>query len=170
MLRREIWNQLLDAERLVRYYSKRTQRYNTFCWIMRSALWLLYIGGISAYLEFAHLYVSITLAVVLAVATVLNAVLGYDEKAATLKAISSRSNRLLDQWRDLWLETQEGIVEDDILRMKYRYLRDEQTASTEWAVFSGIPEDDELGKKAAKEAFKVVELYSHSEDKEIVNG
>ena len=169
MLRNEIWNQLLDAERLVRYYSKLSQRYNTICWIMRSALWLLYIVGISTYFEFLHLYVNIALAVLLAVVTVWSAVMGYEEKAAILRGISSRCNRLLDQWRDLWLETQEDIVEDDILRMKYRYLRDEQTAATEWAGLFGIPVDDDLNKEVAKKAFKVVELY-HSKDEETVHG
>ena len=169
MLRNEIWNQLLDAERLVRYYAKRSQCYNTICWFMRSALWLLYIVGISAYFKLLPLYVNIALAVLLAIITILNAVMGYEEKAAILRGISSRCNRLLDQWRDLWLETQEGIVEDDILHMKYRYLRDEQTAATEWAGLFGIPEKDDLNEKMAKEAFSVVELYHHSKGEEVVN-
>lgn len=169
MLRNEIWNQLLDAERLVRYYANRSQHYNMICWIMRGALWLLYIVGISAYFKFLPLYLNIILAVLLAVATVLNAVMGFEEKAAILRGISSRCNRLLDQCRDLWLETEEGIVEDDILRMKYRYLRDEQTAATEWAGLFGIPEDDDLNEKMAKKAFSIVELYDHSKDGEVVN-
>ena len=105
MLRNEIWNQLLDTERLVRYYANKAQYYHKICLIVRGVLLLLYLVGISAYLEFMPLSLTILFGVVLATLTVISSIMSFDEKSAILRAIHSRCSRLCNQSRDLWLET-----------------------------------------------------------------
>ena len=165
MLRNEIWKQLVDAERLVRYYYSQAQYYDHRDRVLRGIILFVYVAGASMLLgafpikeNWANWIVG-CLGLGLIVATVWDMTMRYGEKAVLLRVVCARCDRLLDQWRELWAETEEEVIEDDTLRLKYRYLRDEQSASTELSVLFGIRENETLHDKAEKDAHDIVEEY-----------
>ena len=169
MLRDEIWKQLADAERLMRYYYCLSQRYDRQERLVRGIILSIYILGVPTLLgasspisdnptlESWASWILLGLGLILAAATVWDMTMRYGEKAALLRVICSRCDKLLDQWRELWTEIEDEVVENDALWMKYRYLRDEQTASTQWSVLFGIKQDKDIHDKAEQEAHAYVE-------------
>ena len=82
MMRDEIWNQLVDAERLVRYYGDLAQHYNRCSWILRGVILLFCMAGITALLERIPEWANLIVYAVLAGAIVSEAIMNYEKKAA----------------------------------------------------------------------------------------
>ena len=162
MLRNEIWKQLVHAETLLRYYYDLSQHYDKLERVNRGIILFFYVVGASTLLDVmpdgAFLsWVRAVIALCLIVATVWDMTMRYGEKAALLRVICSRCDRSLDQWRELWVESEEEVIENEKLWIKYRYLRDEQTASTEWSLLFGIKRDKDLQEEAENEAHTFIE-------------
>ena len=161
MLRDEVWFQLVETERAVRYYGYLTRRYNRFCWILRGAILLFCMTGITTLVEKlpkeVSEWVSLAVTALLAGAVVLDVIMNYEKKAALLGIISIRCNRLLDRCQDLWNEVnQEELEDEDDLRGKYRLLRDETTDVTGWPSLVGVSEHKRINEKATTEANKAI--------------
>ncbi len=160
MLRDEIWNQLVDAERLVRYYGDLARYYNRCRWILRGAILLFCMTGITAFVESLPEWINLIVAAFLAGAVVWDAVMNYEKKAALLGIICVRCDRMLNQWRDLWNEVErEELLAEDALEEKFRHLRDDMTDVTEWATLCGISEHKRIHEKATKAAYETIQGY-----------
>ena len=159
-LRLEVWNQLVDAERLVRYYGRLSDHYNRLNVYLRVFIFVDSTTGIVALLGVLPAWVAIGASAAWAVAIVLDLKWDLEKKAAMAAVTYWHCGKLLDQWRDLWLrvnvyefEAEEGIME------RFAVLRDSQTEWTYLAAFRDIAINDRINKKATKEAYEVLETY-----------
>ena len=160
MMRDEIWNQLVDAERLVRYYGDLAQHYNRCSWILRGVILLFCMAGITALLERIPEWANLIVYAVLAGAIVSEAIMNYEKKAALVGIIYIRCDKLLDQWRDLWNEIDRAEpVDEEVIQEKYRRLRNDLTDVTGWVALCGISEHKRIHKKATKKAYETIQGY-----------
>ncbi len=157
MLRDEVWKQLNNAERLFRYYYELSQYYDVRERRLRGTILFSYIAGASAIFEVIPREATFVFAPLVIVATVWDMTMRYGEKAALLRVICTRCDRLLGQWKELWVELEDEVIENDSLWMKYRYLRDEETASSQLSVLFGIKKHERISEEAEEEAYSYTE-------------
>ena len=157
MLRDEIWKQLNNAERLLRYYYELSQYYDVRERRLRGIILFSYIAGASAIIEVIPMKATLIFAPLVILSTVWDMTMRYGEKAALLRVICTRCDRLLDQWKELWVELEDEVIENDSLWMKYRYLRDEETATSELSVLFGIKKHKQISEQAEEEAYSYTE-------------
>ena len=157
MLRDEIWKELNHAERLLRYYHELSRYYNLREQGLRGIILFFYIAGASSIFELIPKEFSLVFASLLVVATVLDMTIKYGEKAALIRVIYIRCDKILDQWKELWVELEDEVVEDEFLWKKYRYLRDEQTASSQLSILFGIQIHEKIRDETEAEAYSYTE-------------
>ena len=152
-----VWNGLLEANRLVRYYGTLADRHNQWnTWILRG---LIFGGSTEAILVFAKAPEHLIALFALAVAGIAAwAVAGdYAKKAAVLHGISLECSYLEIEWDDLWNRMDLGDLSDDRALKRNQELQRRLTAATSRAMPAGIREDRKLNKKSWIETCRALE-------------
>ena len=152
-LQQEIWNQLLDAERIVRYYGMLLKRYALGRWILRGVMIAAAVAGVLmlSWPNLPEVAVWIISGVLLSV-TIWDAAVDYGEKAALISTVVLESNYLLDAQRKLWLEANKEDADEEDMGKKHYLICDKLTETTAWPMRINIVMNDKLNEKATIEA------------------
>lgn len=157
MMREEIWDQMVEAECLVRYYDTLTKRYRKRHMILRAFILFDAMLAIGFLLKPLDPIVSIVIGVLLAVAVVWDLIADYAAKIALLSVICMECMETLNEWRVLWEDVnQEEITDESFLRQRTHQLTKRMTDVTSRAIPANISGDKGLYEKEAEAAYQVV--------------
>ena len=154
-VREEIWQNMIDAERLTRYYHKLTERYQWKRNALNFFLFLSAAGGLSALVQIIPQYLTPFLHIGVIVCVVLEFVRNYATKAAVLYTIRRDCQELLTEWRDLW-QQQEYMDEQNLIQRNTQ-LSHRLDTITGRVDFIGIQEDSSLNEESTDTAYKIME-------------
>ena len=156
MIREEVWDQMLEAECLVRYYDTLTKRYrNRHKWLRAFILFdaMLAIGFLLKPLD---PIASVIVGVLLAVAVVWDVIADYASKIALLSIICMECMQVLNDLRFLWEDVDQEIVDEPTLRQRSHALTKKLTDVTSRAIPANISGPKALYEKEAEEAYQVM--------------
>lgn len=156
MIRDEIWDQMIEAECLVRYYDALTQRYRVYHKILRAVILLSSMTAIGALLEQFPPNVYLVIGALLAVAVVWDMLADYSAKSALLSVICMECIGLLNEWRTLWEDVNQEEINESSLRQRTRELAKRLTDVTSRAIPANIAGNKSLYEKEAEAAYQVV--------------
>ena len=154
--RNEVWKELLDVARLVRYYETLADRHRRNHMLVRFLLLAAAVSGIAALLDVLPSEVQIVANGLVALIVAWDFVSNYAKKAVVLHSISLECNMLEVDWRELWAAINHVHVSDaEALSKNYRLAR-RISEVTGWAGQADIRESPRMNKKCAKVAYKVM--------------
>ena len=167
--RQEVWNELLDIDRMCRYYEEVHSKAARWHLIVRLAVLVAVAGGIGAILGLipgpTAVY-QVILATAIAILTVWEVVSNYAKRAATAHAIHVHSSILRVQLRELWLSVDDDSAEETNVRQRVRELAYMSGEVENWAGASDITLDEKLNERTSKDAYTVVRNRYYPEDGE----
>ena len=161
-MRHEIWQGLLDAARLARYYEALYNRYQRRHQVVRVVLLASatgVIGLLSA--NFAEPWMSLAqpaLAITIVLVVIVDLVGRYAEKAAVLHTVSVNCSRLDNEWHQLWADCEEGDTPRDELAERQVALSERLTMATSVAGEAHILDSRRLNERCWREACDVERL------------
>ena len=158
-VRTELWQHLLDVDRMCRYYEAAYAKATRTHLLIRVSTLILITGGIAALLDLLPWptpNTEIIFASMATVLTILDAVLNYSKRAAVAHAIYVSGTRLRVELRDLWLSVEDGMANDSEIRrrmldLSYRYAELEG-----WAGANDLTPDKNLNEEITQDAYQVV--------------
>ena len=157
--RLEVWNGLLDIDRVCRYYEVVHAKAARWHLYIRLAVLVSVAGGVAAILEFlpgpTGVY-QVILVTSIAVLTIWEIVSNYAKKAAVAHAIYIQSSMLRVQLRELWLSVDDDSVDEADVRRRVRELALISGEVENWAGASDITPDEKLNKRTQNDAYAVV--------------
>ena len=161
-MRHEIWQGLLDAARLVRYYEALYNRYQRWHQIVRVVLLASatgVIGLLAGNLSDPWTYIlQPILGIAIVLVVIVDLVGRFAEKAAVLHTISVNCSRLDNEWHELWADCQAGEASMDDLAHRNAELSQKQTEVTSAAGDAHILDSRRLNERCWVEACRVEEL------------
>lgn len=152
--RNGIWQDLLDAARLVRYYEALAARHLHQHLLIRMFLLLAAAGGMASLLELLPEYFQLLAGVGVTVLVALDFALNCARKTAVLNLIGIECTALENKWMDLWAKL-DRLGEDEALRETDQLAR-RLAEVTGWAGHAEIREDRALNERCEEVAFDVV--------------
>ena len=153
--RNDVWQELLDSDRLVRYYealADHYQRKHLF------TLLLLGVGAASAFAAFLDLFpgvVQLVASVLIGIVAVWMFIADYAKKAAIAHDIGFQCRRLDVQWRDLWADVER--IDEAEARQRLGDLSNQMNIATQRSGDAGIVDNRQLNEKSEALAFKTVQ-------------
>ena len=161
--RKDVWEEMLDIARLVRYYEKLADRHRTQFYIARGTLVLSALIGTAVFLSQFKIFpqhiqeiILIIAGLALALATAWDIVANNARKAAVLHAISKECSLLEIEWRELWAEVNNHQSDDSAVREKNRRLARRLTKVTVWAGDADVRENRKLNEECESIAYKIM--------------
>lgn len=154
--RNDVWQELLDVARLVRYYEALADRHRRNHKIVRFLLLAAAASGIAALLALLPAKAQPVANGLVALLVAWDFVSNYAGKAAVLQAISLQCSLLKVEWSKLWADINDGDVSDAEARDKNYRLARRISEVTGWAGQADIMEDPKLNEECAKVAYKVM--------------
>ncbi len=151
-----VWQEYLDAARLVRYYEALSDKYRRNHFIVRFLLLAAAASGIAALLEILPAIAQLIATAFVALIVVWDFVSDYARKAAILHAISIECSELETEWQELWTEINEDEIGTAEVLWKNRRLSRRILGVTSWAGVADIRENQKLNEKCAESAYKVM--------------
>ena len=103
-LKEEVWQNLYDANRLVRYYAAVSKKYQNWHIGTRIVLYVFATSGIATLVEAIPPVAGLVLGGVLAVTLTVDLVFDFGKKATVSASISVQCAHLRDEWENLWNE------------------------------------------------------------------
>ena len=152
--RNDIWQELLDSDRLVRYYTAVANRYRR---LHSYTLWLLMFGAASSFAAVLAVLpndVQLIANAVVGLAAAWVLVADYAKKAAVAHTISFQCSRLDVQWQDLWREVEH--IEEEAARQRLVDLANQMNDVTSRSGDAGIVDNRRLNEKSEAVAFQTV--------------
>ena len=158
--RQDIWDERLDVARLVRYYEKLSDKQRHYYFVIRGMLVLSAFSGAAALLKFfpenIQEEIAIVAGFVIALVTAWDILTNYARKAAVSHAIGKECSFLEIEWKDLWADANNHLLEDPVARKKNRRLARRITEVTAWAGYVNIREDRKLNEKCENEVHRIM--------------
>lgn len=154
--RNDVWQELLDVTRLVRYYGALSDRHRRNHTAVRFLLLAAAAGGIAALLDLLPQIVQLVAGGLIALLVAWDFVSDYAKKAAVLHTIDIECGLLEIEWRELWNEANDPEASDAEVREKNRRLAERISYVTARAGDADIPENRKLNEECAKAAYRVV--------------
>ena len=156
-LRNDIWQELLDSDRFVRYYEAlanhdRRKHLMTLLFLAAGAA-----SSVAAVFELVpeHDVVRIVANAVVGVMALWVFFADYAKKAEVANSISTRFSRLDIEWRSLWTAVEEEIEKAEA-HSRYLALAKERLDATQRSGDAGIVDSRRLNEKSEVAAFKTV--------------
>ena len=166
--RREVWNEFLDAARLMRYYAELSDRHRRRRQYVQWLLLFLALGGVSHFLDLlpdsADWIAGLT-SIGIAAAVAWDFMADDAKKAAVLHSISVECGDIEMQWRELWLAIDQEQTSDEEVRRRFRDLSDRLLRTTSRAGEIEVQEDSRLNEASTKIAYQVMTDRYIVEDK-----
>ena len=159
-LRNAVWQQLLDAERLMRYYGELADRYRRRKMVPRILMAVSSIVGAASIMIDAEwvpdeAYLPAFLLVVAAV--VWDFMHDDGDKAAILYSISVECGEYETELHELWrLVDAEHPPEESFIRARLKDIESSMDRATARAGYAGVGEDKALIEKTQAEGFRVI--------------
>lgn len=153
--RNDVWQELLDSDRLVRYYealADHYQRKHLF------TLRLLGVGAASSFAAFLDLFpgvVQLVASVLIGIVAVWMFIADYAKKAAVAHDIGFQCRRLDVQWKDLWADVER--IDEAEARQRLIDLSNQMNIATQRSGDAGIVDNRRLNEKSEALAFKTVQ-------------
>ena len=154
--RNAVWQEILDVARLVRYYEALADRHRFRHSMIRFLLLAAAAGGIAALLELLPPVAQLVAGGLVALLVVWDFISNYAKKAAVLHAISLECSYLENEWRELWLDINNGTTDEDDARNRNNRLARRIADVTGWAGHADIRENRKLNEKCEEAAYRVV--------------
>ena len=157
--RNDTWEMLLDLERQVRYYLRLADRYTLWHRSLRSLLLVgILLEGMAVYFLAAKdpelLWgVAGAGAALLGAGAIFDAMAGYAEKAASLRAVHLMCDDLKIEAERLWSDTEAGRVQDVQAAERYSAIVDRWSRATRMTTVE-LHQNDNV--KAAQEAAEII--------------
>ena len=157
-LRNAVWDELIDTERIVPYFSALSKRYIVLSYLLKGSILLFGLGNVVSLLTFITSFPSWACAIagaLLAIVVVLDAILGLEKKIAAMSICVAQFSLFRSRWKQLWqeIESQYNLPTSDALddmNEKYLVLVAERQALEKWLSSYDIPENERINKKAAQ--------------------
>ena len=163
-LRNDVWQQLLDSERMVRYYGELADRYRWRQMIPKGIMGASAIGGTVGFAAKAIQIPSLSgewillPAVLLMVAAVVWDFMHNDgKKAAILYSVSVECGEYETDLLALWRSVENGTCgENDAVRIRLAEIETGMNRVTDRSGYADISVDERLNAKTTREAYEVV--------------
>lgn len=154
--RNEVWQELLDVARLVRYYSNLSDRLSRKQRTVRLLLLAVATSGIAALVDLLPPLTQDFVAAAVAVLVVWDIFASYEKKAAALQAVCIECTRLEGEWRQLWVEIDQPDLDEPEARRQCVQLRQRLSEVAARASLAGVQEDAKLNRKCAEDTYEVM--------------
>lgn len=154
--RNAVWDQYLDAARLVRYYAALTSAYQRRHAILQYLILASAAGGITALVDLFPPIVQVVSGASVALFVIVDFVGAYARKAAVLQVITMECGRLETDLESLWLEVQSGSIDDYEARRENTRLAQRMNEVTGWAGQAHVQENQALNQSCTEDAYKVM--------------
>ena len=160
--RTNVWDGLLDSQRLLRYYEKLADRYRQKERVVRILLYICFVFGalitllvltvssvpqFLAVIPFAGGYILVYWGFVLE---------GYPKKVLILGQVSRGCYQLDEEWQELWYQVNSDGADEKAIRERIRELSRRALEITEMPGEFGITTDEALNEESTEAADKVV--------------
>ena len=155
--RNEIWQQFLDVARLLRYYTRLSNRHRRKQQLIRILLLAAATSGIVALLDLLPAFMQELAAAAVAILVVWDSLGDYARKAAVLHAICIECNRIESQWQKLWLQIDRPDLDDEDALHQSDMLGERLNDITGRAGLVGVEFDTKLNRTCAEDAYKVMQ-------------
>ena len=154
--RDDVWAEMLDVARLVRYYEALSDRYRRYGVWLRVALLVSMGGGFWAVLGAFPLWAQLGAGLAVSVIAILDLVMNFSKKAAVAHTITLECGLLEKEWRDLWAYVENEDADETEARDWNRRLSGRLEEIIGWAGHADIGGDDKLNRKCADSAYAVM--------------
>lgn len=154
--RNAVWQELLDAARLARYYASLADRHRRKRRIVQFLLMAAATSGIIGLLGLLPEFVQRAAVAAIAIVVAWDLFGDYAKKAAVLHTISIECNRIHSQWQNLWLEIDRPDLEDADALRQCEMLGRRLIEITGQAGLVGVDVDAKLNKTCAADTYKVM--------------
>ena len=151
--RNEVWGDMLDADRLSRYYRAMTDRYHRYTVFSRLAIAGSAMAGVVSFIASLPSYAQITFGLVIAVAVILDLVVDFQKKAAVLHTIAVGMDQVSAEWQDLWGRIER--IDEDAARERILALNRQLNSITARTGDIGAAVDRRLNEKCAEATYTV---------------
>ncbi len=152
-IRAEVWGDMLDADRITRYYQALADRHHRNTLLVRLILAGSAMAGVVSFLAALPAYAQVTFGLVIAVAVVLDLVVDFQRKAAVLHTITVDMRHNAVEWQDLW-----GRIDgmnDNEARDRINALSHRMNTITARTGDIGVGEDPRLNQRCAEATYAV---------------
>ena len=156
-IRNYVWQDYLDAARLVRYYQTLSSQYHRRHNLIRILVLLLAVSSAGVLFESFPVILGAIFGVTVAALVVCDFVLYYGRKAYVLSAIYAECSELESEWSDLWERANSGEFDGSEIRATNSDLSKRLNSVTSRAINAGIRVDDKINKECAESAYKIME-------------
>jgi len=155
--RNEVWQDLLDVSRLVRYYDALSDVHRRNHAIIRFVLLAAAAGGIASLLDLLPPIAQLAASGFIALVVAWDFASDYARKAAVLHTISLECGLLEIEWRDLWNDANNPDASDDEVRERNAQLSRRIAGATGRAGDAGIRENRKLNEECERAAYRIIE-------------
>ena len=156
--RHDVWRELLDVERLARYYEALTEKHRRRHLTLRILLLLAATSSIASFLEalspVVQLVAQLVGSISITVLVVLDFALNEARKTAVLNLIKIECRSLGNEWKSLWASLEH--IDDDDARRENERLASRLAEVTGWAGHTEVEDDDALNEECERVAYKVI--------------
>ena len=154
--RNDVWQELLDAARLARYYEALSDRHQRKHRIVRFLLFVAGASAVATVLKFLPGEAQAVVGGLVAIVVAWDFVSDYAQKAAVLRTVSIACSELESEWRELWHDVNHDVVDEPQLRDQLQRLARRTREVTSRAGDAGVSVDQKLNERCAESAYKVV--------------
>lgn len=152
--RHDVWRELLDAERLARYYEALAERHRRRHLAIRFSLLLAATGGLASSLEVLPQSAQLIAGLVITALVALDFALDEARKTAVLNLIKIECRALGNEWKNLWAGLEHSS--DDEARRENERLARRLAEVIGWAGQAEVGEDDALNEQCERVTYKVM--------------
>lgn len=156
--RRLVWDELVDSDRMCRYYGYLTLRFRKLDQLLQFvAVFASFAGLAGVLLQLPSIALScLTIA---ASAVFISTIRNYSEKALQSNEIFRQLGRLNVEWELLWSNV--STTDDDAIQASWKKLSERQFALVERAPFD-LPLSHSLARKSQQEAYEYWSEFSRT--------
>lgn len=156
--RNAVWQNLLDAERYVRYFGALADRFQTRHRLLRYTLLVSVIVEATVFIpnmpDILFIVLTAALGIVIIGLAAWDAVSDYGKNAAVLTLVTADCALLKNEWDELWMDIETFAVDEPQARDRRRGLERRLSVVAER---TNVNLDESLNDSCEEEAFKVVE-------------
>lgn len=153
----EVWQGMLNAARLSRYYNSMADRYQRRYQIVQAVLFIAATGGFVAVLAAFPSAVGLVANLLVAVVAAVSFTTDYGKTSYGLRSISRECLSLELDWNTLWQE-QSGMADAEVIQ-RNRELNDRLDTITDQSGLLGVTDDDKLNERCQTDAYEVMEQH-----------
>ena len=154
--RNAVWQEMLDAARLVRYYDRMARQQQQRHRAIRIVLFASATAGMASAIDALPEAVRIASGALVALLVAWDFLADYANRAAILGVIRGECGEVEDELHDLWGGVQSGSVDDGGTRRALSILKRRVTRVTARAGAANVSTDERLNVRCEEDAFRAL--------------